>query len=85
MECRAALFYWIAAQIQVDNERGFAQLVSECSKCCSTHMMEITADYRTGFTDKMRIKYHMWDIVQPLWNVILRGFSRIFDLYLFVF
>ncbi len=69
MECRAALFNWIAEQIQVDNERGFAQLVSEqwlcvCSKCCSTHMMEITADYRTGFTDKMCIKYHMWDIVQ---------------------
>ncbi len=23
-------------------------------------MLEITADYRTGFTDKMRIKYRMW-------------------------
>ncbi len=24
-----------------------------------SHMMEITADYRTGFTDKIRIKYRM--------------------------
>ncbi len=27
--------------------------------------MEITADYRTGFTDKMRIKYYMPYIMQP--------------------
>ncbi len=42
----------------------FAQLVSEqrlcvvnAAPCEITHVMEITADYRTGFTDKMRIKY----------------------------
>ncbi len=33
--------------------------------CEITHVMEITADYRTGFTDKMRIKYRMRYIVQP--------------------
>ncbi len=33
--------------------------------CEIMHMMEITADYRTGFTDKMRIRYRMRDIVQP--------------------
>ncbi len=40
------------------------QLVSEQRSCvvnaapCEiTHVMEITADYRTGFTDKMRIRY----------------------------
>ncbi len=27
--------------------------------------MEITAENRNGFTDKMRIKYRMRDIVQP--------------------
>ncbi len=26
---------------------------------------EITADYRTGFTDKMRIRNRMLDIMQP--------------------
>ncbi len=57
----------------MDNERGFAQLVSEqrlcvvnVAPCEITHVMEITADYRTGFTDKMRIKYRMQHIVQPL-------------------
>ncbi len=29
------------------------------------HVMEITADYRTGFVDKMRINHHMRYIVQP--------------------
>ncbi len=56
----------------LDNEGGFAQLVSEqrlcvvnAASCEITHMMEITADYRTGFTDKVRIKYRMRHIVQP--------------------
>ncbi len=51
---------------------GFVQLVSEqwlcvvnAAPCDITHVMDITADYRTGFTDKMRIKYHMQHIVQP--------------------
>ncbi len=59
-------------QIQVDNESGFAQLVSEHrlyvvneAPCEIKHVMEITADYRTGFTDKMHIRYRMQDIVQP--------------------
>ncbi len=50
----------------VDNEHGFAQLVSEqrlcvvnAAPCEITHVMEIYRDYRTGFTDKMRIKYRM--------------------------
>ncbi len=67
-----AVVHWQAAQIQVDNEGGFAQLVSEqrlcvvnAAPCEITHMMEITADYRTGFTDKVRIKYRMRHIVQP--------------------
>ncbi len=59
-------------QIQVDNERGFAKFVSEPTALCVnaapceiTHVMEITAENRNGFTDKMRIKYRMRDIVQP--------------------
>ncbi len=59
-------------QIQVDNERGFAQLVSEqrhcvvnAAPCEIMHLMEITADNGTGFTDKMRFKYRMRYIVQP--------------------
>ncbi len=55
----------------VDNERSFAQFVSEQRLCvinavpCKImHIMEITADYRTGFTDKMCIRYSMRDIVQ---------------------
>ncbi len=53
-------------------KRGFAQLVSEqrlcvvnAASCEIMHVMEITSDYRTGFTDKMRIRYRMRDIVQP--------------------
>ncbi len=56
----------------VHYQPGFAQLVSEqrlcvvkAAPCDITRVMEITADYRTGFTDKMRIKYHMQHIVQP--------------------
>ncbi len=67
-----AVVHWQTAQIQVDNERGFVQLVSEQWLCVVnvapseiTHVMEITTDYRTGFTDKMRIKYRMRYIVQP--------------------
>ncbi len=67
-----AVDHWRAALIQVDNECGFAQLVSEqrlcvvnAAPCEIMHVMEITTDYRTGFTDKMRIKYHMRYIVQP--------------------
>ncbi len=54
------------------HQPGFANLVSEqrlcvvnAAPCEITHMMEITADYRTGFTDKMRIKYCTRYIVQP--------------------
>ncbi len=67
-----AVVHWQAVQIQVDNERGFAKFVSETTALCVnaapceiTHVMEITADYRTSFTDKMRIKYRMRYIVQP--------------------
>ncbi len=28
------------------------------------HVMEITADYRTGFNDKMHFRYRMRDIMQ---------------------
>ncbi len=56
----------------VDNERGFEQLASEQRLCvvnavpCEImHVMEITADYRNAFTDKMRIRYRMRYIVQP--------------------
>ncbi len=53
-------------KIQVDNERGFAQLVSEVRLCVvNAAPCEITADYRTGFTDKMCIKYRIQYIVQP--------------------
>ncbi len=58
-------------QIQVDNERGFVQLVCEQRLCMVTaapceimHVIEINADNRTGFTVKMRIKYRMWYIMQ---------------------
>ncbi len=50
-------------KFHVHYQPGFAQLVSEqrlcvvnAAPCEITHVMEITADYRTGFTDKMRIK-----------------------------
>ncbi len=52
--------------INVHYQPGFVQLVSEqrfcvvnAAPCEITQVMEITADYRTGFTDKMRIKYRM--------------------------
>ncbi len=57
---------------RADNERGFAQLVIEQWLCVVnaaqyeiTHVMAFTADYRTGFTDKMRIKYRPIFIVHP--------------------
>ncbi len=49
--------------LHVHYQRGFAQLVSEqrlfvvnAAPCEITQVMEITADYRTGFTDKMCIR-----------------------------
>ncbi len=51
---------------------GFAYLVSEqrhcvvnAAPCEITQIMEMMADYRASFTDKMRIRYRTWDILQP--------------------
>ncbi len=67
-----AVVHWQAAQNYVYYHPGFVQLVSEqrlcvvnAAPCEIMHVMEITADYRIGFTDKMRIKYRMRHIVQP--------------------
>ncbi len=58
--------------VDVYYQPGFVQLVSEQRLCVVnaapseiTNMMGITTDYRTGFTDKMCIKYRMRHIVQP--------------------
>ncbi len=64
--------YLILGLHDISHAISNAHLVSEqrlgvvnAAHCEITHVMEITADYRTGFTDKMRIRYHMRDIVQP--------------------
>ncbi len=69
---KQAVVHWQAVQNHVHYQSGFVQLVSEqrlcvvnTAPCEITHMMGITADYRPGFTDKMRIRYRMREIVQP--------------------
>ncbi len=56
----------------VHYQRGFAQVVREqqlcvvnAATCKITHMMKILSDYRTGFTDKIHIRYRIRYIVQP--------------------
>ncbi len=53
----------LAAQIHIHYQHASAQLVKDqgfcvvnAAPCEIMHVMEITADYRTGFTDKMQIK-----------------------------
>ncbi len=45
--------------------RSLSICVVNAAPCEIKHVIEITTDYKTDFTDKMRITYRMRYMVQP--------------------